>query len=90
MRAFEVVQFFVIFSFADELVENTKTVMEMEPKQIDDFIPLIDAETSTLEAYKCALKTAKINAIGSNHPIYYFSERLNVRVTHGKFPSGVL
>lgn len=55
--------------------------MEMMPKQIDDFIPLIGVETSVLEAYKYTLKTANVNSIGSNHPIYYFSERLNVSAT---------
>lgn len=50
----------------------------MMPKQIDDFIPLISVETSILEAYKCILNNGKVNSIGSDHPIYYFSERLNV------------
>lgn len=52
--------------------------MEMMPKQIDDFIPLLSVETSTLEAYKCSLEKCKEKAIGRDHPIYYFSEKLNV------------
>lgn len=52
--------------------------MEMMPKRIDDFIPLISVETNVLETYKCVLKTAKINSIGSDHPIYHFSQRLKV------------
>lgn len=65
--------------FPDQIEKNAKIIMEMKPKHIDDFIPLISVETSVLETYKCSLKTANIDTNSSNHPIYYFSERLNVR-----------
>lgn len=68
--------------FLDEIEENAKIVIEMMPKNIDDFIPLLSVEKSILEAYKCTLKNS--NLIGSDHPIYYFSERLNVRVIFAK------
>lgn len=48
----------------------------MEPINVADFIPLMNADTSELENYKYILE--EYNAIGSNHPIYHFSEKLEV------------
>lgn len=48
----------------------------MRPKQIEDFIPLMSVDADELREYKTNLE--RDNSIGSDHPIYYFSERLNV------------
>lgn len=48
----------------------------MAPKSIEHFIPLMSVDTLTLEKYKCSV--IKRNAISSEHPIYYFSEKLSV------------
>lgn len=60
----------------NEIEEKLKILKEMQPKRIDDFIPLMKVETSELEDYKMGLES--YNSIGSNHPIYYFSEKLKV------------
>lgn len=51
----------------------------MKPKNIEDFIPLMIVDTAELDEYKCDLVDEL--AIGNNHPIYYFSEKLEVSLT---------
>ena len=62
--------------FSDEIKEKLNILKSMDPKNIEDFIPLMIVDTAVLDEYKCSLVDKF--AIGSNHPIYYFSEKLEV------------
>lgn len=62
-----------------EIEEKLDILREMQPKKIDDFIPLMRVDTSELKDYKTDLKS--YNSIGLNHPIYYFSEQLKVLIS---------
>lgn len=50
----------------------------MDPKHIDDILPLISVQKSQLDQFKQTLKEQKLNGSFDN-PIYYFSEKLKVR-----------
>lgn len=55
-----------------------KILMEMQPKNVEDFIPLVSADATELDQYKSTLECH--NVLGVNHPIYYFSEQLKVSI----------
>ncbi|XP_031640728.1 uncharacterized protein LOC116352346 [Contarinia nasturtii] len=63
----------------DEIKEKIKIVQQMKPNNIADFIPLLIADAIVLENYKRDL--IKLQAIGNDHPIYYFSSKLEIPVT---------
>lgn len=60
--------------FPDKIKEKLTIIHQMDPINIDDFIPLLAIETDELQNYKCMFH----KSIGRDHPIYYFSEKLNV------------
>lgn len=62
---------------ADELRENFDILVEMEPKHIDDVLPLISVQKSQLNQFKRNLEKQELNGVTQN-PIYYFSEKLKV------------
>ncbi|XP_031621664.1 uncharacterized protein LOC116339767 [Contarinia nasturtii] len=70
---------FLLIMPIDEIKTKIDILKQMEPKNINDFIPLLSVPTSELNSYKCHLKTH--NTIAKNHPIYYFSEKLNMPVS---------
>lgn len=49
----------------------------MDPRHIDDFLPLICVDKSELEKFKKTLDERELYESGGN-PIYYFSEKLGV------------
>lgn len=57
-------------------MEKLKILNEMQPKHIEDFVPLMSVDTDELREYKTNLEKDK--SIGADHPIYYFSNSLNV------------
>ncbi|XP_031617293.1 uncharacterized protein LOC116337108 isoform X2 [Contarinia nasturtii] len=63
----------------DEIKEKINIVQQMKPNNIADFIPLLVADAIVLEKYKRDL--VELNAIGNDHPIYYFSAKLEIPVT---------
>ncbi|XP_031636836.1 uncharacterized protein LOC116349497 isoform X2 [Contarinia nasturtii] len=63
----------------DEIKEKINIVQQMKPNNIADFIPLLIADAIVLEKYKRDL--VELNAIGNDHPIYYFSAKLEIPVT---------
>ncbi|XP_031616833.1 uncharacterized protein LOC116336809 isoform X3 [Contarinia nasturtii] len=63
----------------DEIKEKINIVQQMKPNNIADFIPLLIADAIVLEKYKRDL--VDFNAIGNDHPIYYFSAKLKIPVT---------
>lgn len=65
-----------LFTFAANIEEKIKIIKQMEPSHIEHFIPLMRVEAADLENYKCRI--VENNAIGSAHPIYYFSTKLDV------------
>lgn len=67
----------IINLFLEEIEEKLNILKSMKPKNIEDFIPLMIADTISLEKYQFNLENCY--AIESNHPIYYFSEKLEVR-----------
>lgn len=50
----------------------------MDPKHIDDILPLICVEKAKLEQFKQILEEQQIDERCEN-PVYYFSERLEVK-----------
>lgn len=54
-----------------------ETLVEMDPKHIDDILPLISVENTQLDQFKLTLKEQKLNDSFEN-PIYYFSDKLKV------------
>ncbi|XP_055313465.1 uncharacterized protein LOC129574886 isoform X2 [Sitodiplosis mosellana] len=60
----------------DEIEEKLDILKSMKPKNIEDFIPLMSVDTAVLDEYRCKLE--KQFTIGRDHPIYYFSEQLEI------------
>lgn len=58
---------------------NFETLIEMDPKHIDDILPLISVQKAQLDQFKLVLKEQTLNRSFEN-PIYYFSEKLKVSV----------
>lgn len=52
-------------------------VKAMKPKDINDFVPLVQVSTSKLLKLKRAAKKEE-NVVPKKHRIYYFSRALNV------------
>lgn len=55
--------------------ENIRILEAMDSKYIDDVLPLICVEKNELEKFKSILDVQELD---SEHPIYYFSEKLKV------------
>lgn len=49
----------------------------MDPRHIDDFLPLICVDKTELEKFKEILEEQELYE-SSENPIYYFSEKLSV------------
>lgn len=52
----------------------------MDPRHIDDFLPLICVNKAELQKFKSILEEQELYE-SSENPIYYFSERLKVGLT---------
>lgn len=66
-----------LFVVADQLQSNFETLIEMDPKHIDDILPLISVQKAQLDQFKQVLKEQTPNRSNEN-PIYYFSKKLKV------------
>lgn len=53
----------------------------MDPRHIDDFLPLICVDKIELEKFKEILEEQELYE-SSENPIYYFSEKLSVSLLH--------
>lgn len=52
-------------------------VDRMNPKHIDDFLPLICVDKNVMEKFQAVLDKQELYE-SSENPVYYFSERLKV------------
>lgn len=66
------------FTLSGQVIDNLKFVRDMRPRSIEDFVPLIEVDSPTLGDF-----TRRVNeqcdGVVEIHPIYLFSEKLNVR-----------
>lgn len=62
---------------AENLEVNFKIVKEMEPKNINDFIPLLQLEPIELKKFEWMCPKQDSDSL-QKHFIYYFSERAQV------------
>ncbi|XP_031619216.1 uncharacterized protein LOC116338226 [Contarinia nasturtii] len=67
---------FLLQMSIDDIKKGLEILRKMQPKNMNDFIPLMIVDISELQTYKCKLESEQF--IGNNHPIYYFSEKLNI------------
>lgn len=71
---------FLLTLSLNDIKQKLEILKQMLPKKIEDFIPLMCADSFELSNYKTFLECH--NSIGLAHPIYYFSEQLNVIILH--------
>lgn len=65
-----------------QVIDNIELIKEMNPKSIEDLLPLVEVDTLKLKSF-----TRHVNKEQSQvHPIYFFSEKLKVRnlLTNGR------
>lgn len=66
-----------MFYFTEQLQENLCILDRMDPKHIDDFLPLICVDKCELEKFNKHIEDQELYESNEN-PIYYFSEKLKV------------
>lgn len=66
------------FSSLEQLQQKFHILSEMDPRHIDDILPLICVEKDKLEQFKQILEEQLLKETIEN-PIYYFSGRLKVK-----------
>ncbi|XP_031635754.1 transcription termination factor, mitochondrial-like [Contarinia nasturtii] len=62
----------------EQLQQKMHILNDMDPRHIDDFLPLICVDKTELEKFKKTLEGQELYEYSEN-PIYYFSERLKVQ-----------
>lgn len=67
----------VVVVEADQLQENFDILVAMDPKHIDDILPLISVEKSQLKQFKQIQEEQELNGLAESS-IYYFSGKLKV------------
>lgn len=65
--------------FADQLKQKLHVLDDLNPRCIDDFLPLISMDAKKLHQFKKTLEELELDESNEN-PIYYFSEKLKVIV----------
>ncbi|XP_055301881.1 transcription termination factor, mitochondrial-like [Sitodiplosis mosellana] len=67
----------VLAMSSEQLQQKLRILDRMDPRHIDDFLPLICVDKTELDKFKAVLEEQELYE-SSENPIYYFSERLKV------------
>lgn len=65
--------------FAAKICDNIKLIKDMNPKSIEDFLPLVEVDTAKLKVFSCNAIVNGQSEPSEVHPIYFFSEKLKVK-----------